>query len=189
MTNIYKFDAGYEEGQRPYIEDIVVTSVLTVDNVDRDRLSRLTDGLLVGAETLKNKGPLQIDTDYNAGQTQLKITLVGSLSAVNRLSNQKDAAGERLFEDGHEVSTAVQINPIHSHFASSLTGHLLGAARNHQQNDVPLHVGSEYDETGLQLKLQFDGSIFAVSYLLLIVYLRFTQRLDRTARDVATQTA
>jgi hypothetical protein len=185
MANIYKS----EEGESPYKEHIEVTSVIQLDAIDPNAANRMADRLLAGAASLKSKGPLSIDLDYDQALGQLKITLAGSLPATILL-DYKYEADNRLFAEGAKVSTVVLIDPIASPFAGSITGHLLATAenhekhvRNHPEHDVPLRIDSEYDEARLRLKLVLSGSVFAIRYFCMLIYARFTQRLDRQARS------
>jgi hypothetical protein len=183
MANIYSFVESQEASQRPYKENIEVTSVVVLDSIDSDSANRITVQLLACADSLKSKGSLRIDTEFDPALNRLQITFFGSLAAVMRILNCKDVADNRVLEDDVAVSGRVQIDPIDGHFSTSLSSHLLISAKNHPQNDMPLRIDSEYDESGRRLKLVFNGSNFAVTYLYAIVYLRFTQRLDRQARS------
>jgi hypothetical protein len=186
MANIYQS----EEGESPYKEHIEVTSVIQVDAIDSDAANRMADRLLAGAESLKTKGPLSVDLDYDEALEQLTITLAGSLSA-SILLDYKYEADKRLFAEGAKVSTVVLIDPIDSPFSGSITGHLLANAENHEkharkypEHDVPLRIDSEYDEARLRLKLVLSGSVFAIRYFCMLIYARFTQRLVRQTRSV-----
>jgi hypothetical protein len=185
MANIYKS----EEGESPYKEHIEVTSVVQLEAIDRDAVAQMTDRLLAGAQGGQSKRAFSIDTDYDEARALLNITLAGSLPASSFL-DYKYAADKRLFEESTKVSTIVLIDPIDSAFAGSITGYLLANAenhekhvRNHPEHDVPLRIDSEYDEARQRLTLILNGSVFAIRYFCMIIYARFTQRLDRKARN------
>jgi hypothetical protein len=180
MANIFVC----KTGERPYEEHVEVSSLVQLGAIDRDAANRMTDRLLTGAESLRSKGPLSVDTDHNAARGELRVSLVGTLSAVNRLLNYKSEADQRIFEERAQVSTVVRIDPIDRPFSISLTDHLSAAAHHHPQNDVPLRIDTTYDEAGMRLELVLTGSVFAISYLLMILYLRLTQRLNRVASHV-----
>jgi hypothetical protein len=162
---------------------VAVSSVVEMNAIDRDAMTLTTQHLLAGAESLKEKGLLQIDTDHNAVSQQLKITLAGSLPAVRNLLNYKFATDKRLFDERAEVASIAQIDLIQRPFADSIASHLTVDARNHPQSDLPLRIETEYDIPHLRLKIVLNGSIWAVSICLGTVLVRLTQRLERKSRS------
>jgi hypothetical protein len=109
MTTIYKVEADAPllsiESLQPIEERVAVSSVVEVSVINRDALTLTTQHLLAGAESAKEKGPLQIDTEHDAVRQQLKITLAGSLPAVRNLLNYKYATNKRLFDERAEIAS------------------------------------------------------------------------------------
>ena len=153
---------------------VAVRSLVEIDRIDRDAATRISHDLLQGSEQYQDKGPLRIDADYDQGRAQLSVTLVGSLPAM-KLLDHADQQGKRLFEEQARVSMTVQIDPVQRPAAIAVTDHLLAAAKNHPPHDLPLRIDTDYDEAHARLEVMLAGSVFATSYLLMLIHVHLTQ--------------
>jgi hypothetical protein len=141
------------------------------------------DGLLARiartAATLPESGCLHVVigegvADIDAGEpldTQLRLS--GDLACLRLLD--ANTGGQPLFDPTSRSSITTVICPMEYERTVGLIDHLISASRIHPQSETSLSVQSNYDEDIEQLELILSGSLYATSYLLLIIALRLTQ--------------
>jgi hypothetical protein len=172
MTNVYRSDSG----SSALSGRVHVTSAIQVDGIAADAATTQTNAFIEAASAHdKERGPLQIDASYDAALRRLNIQLEGSVAATLHVLEAKTAQGQPVVDERTVVNTAAVVGRLHRHGASIIANHLMSAAQNHPQSDLPLRMENPYDEPQQRLTVRLSGSAFATSYLLWIVAVQMTQ--------------
>jgi hypothetical protein len=176
MTTVFHSD----EATASFREHAEASSTLHFDALPPEAVAGTTNDVVIAARNIARRaGPLRVDTAYDAAQRRLSLLINGSLRAVAFLLDARSERGEPLIAMRNEVSTTARVDGIDRPFANSIATHLVVAAQNHPQHDVPLKFATPYDEQQSRLELSVTGSAFATTYLLGIIAVRLEQRLQR----------
>jgi hypothetical protein len=146
------------------------------DEIAADAATAQTNALVDAASAHdKERGPLLVDATYDAASRRLNVQLEGSIPATLHVLEAKTPQGKSVVGERTVVNTAAVVRRLHRHGASIIANHLMSAAQNHPQSDLPLRMETPYDEPQQRLTVQLSGSAFATSYLLWIVAVQMTQ--------------